>query len=153
MKILLSMEKGLIPPNLHFNSPHPDIKPLLEKSIKIITETTPWKGEYAAFSCFGFGGVNVHGVLKSHTDKRKRKENRKSDIPQLVLYCGRTEESVQSVFDNNILKEAPREFFALLHKLAYTPPQLKPYRGYKLLDVQDDILDVKVIFSALFTSA
>lgn len=138
------MQKSIIPPNLHFNSPHPEIKPLLEKPVKLVTETTAWNGEYAAFNCFGFGGVNVHGLLKSPQDVPKTTEKKTDSIPQLVLYCGRTEESVQSVFDNNVLKEANRDFFALLHKLAYAPTQLKSYRGYKLLVVKDDILDVKV---------
>lgn len=34
-KVLLAMQHGIIPPNLHFNSPNPDIPALLDGRIKV----------------------------------------------------------------------------------------------------------------------
>lgn len=147
MKILIGMEKGLIPPNIHFKTPNPAIKSIIDGQVKVVTDATPWEGGYAAFSCFGFGGVNVHGVLQSNPIKPKLKENAEEAIPQLVLYSGRTEESIQTMFDYLDKNEANREFFALLHKSVYTSPQLKPFRGYKLLAGEQGVADIKVKYS------
>lgn len=145
VKVLIGMETGLIPPNLHFKNPNPEIKPLLDGEVKIVTEPTPWAGGYAAFSCFGFGGVNIHGVLQSNPITAQVREDKDNCIPQLVLYSGRTEESVQTLFDYLDANEAPRDFFALLHKSVYTSPQMKPFRGYKLLCGDEAVVDVKQI--------
>ncbi|XP_071034019.1 fatty acid synthase [Parasteatoda tepidariorum] len=142
VKVLIAMEKGLIPPNLHFYNPNPNIKALVDGEVKIVTEPTPWSGGYAALSCFGFGGVNVHAVLKSNTHLSDKIEER--TIPQLVLYSGRTEESVQYLFDELDKSAAPAEFYALLHKSVFTSTA-KPYRGYKLIVEDQVISDIKQI--------
>lgn len=139
------METGLIPPNLHFNTPNPAIKSLIDGQVKIVTEPTPWAGGYAAFSCFGFGGVNIHGVLQSNPVTHSVKEDKDNSLPQLVLYSGRTEDSVRNLFDYLDANEVPREFFALLHKSVYASPQLKPFRSYKLLCGDEASVDIKVI--------
>ena len=36
-KVLLAMQHGVIPPNLHFNSPNPDIPALLDGRLKVST--------------------------------------------------------------------------------------------------------------------
>lgn len=139
------MERGLIPPNIHFKEPIPELKPFIDnKEIKIITEPTPWNGTYAALNCFGFGGVNVNTILKRPALTQKTEEVKNNTVPQILLSCGRTEESVQSMFENSILKDAHREFFALFHKLAYSSPKKKPYRGYKILGTEKNIHEIKV---------
>lgn len=135
----------MIPPNLHFKTPNPEIQPLIDGQVKIVSEPTPWAGGYAAFSCFGFGGVNIHGVLQSNPVTRPEKKDKNNNIPQLVLYSGRTKDGVQSLFDYLDTIEAPREFFALLHKSVYALPQMKPFRGYKLLCDDESAVDVVVI--------
>nr|XP_042904937.1 fatty acid synthase [Parasteatoda tepidariorum] len=130
VKVIIAMEKGMIPPNLHFKNPNPNIRALFDGRVKIVTEPTPWNGAYASINSYGLGGVNVHAVLKSNTDVSVSKQM----IPQLVLYSGRTEESVQYMF-RQVQKDMPGEFFKLLHSsCAYTSS--KPFRGYKLIDHQ-----------------
>ncbi|CAL1299396.1 unnamed protein product [Larinioides sclopetarius] len=145
-KLLISMEKSLIPPNLHFYQPNPNIKALVDGQVRIVTNPTPWEGDYAAMSCFGFGGVNIHTVLKSNTTERKPKQIEEMPIPQLALYSGRTEEGVQYLFDYLQNEVPPREFFALLHKSVYSSSG-KPYRGYKLLVKDQEISEVKKLVS------
>lgn len=144
VKVLLGMENGLIPPNLHFFNPNPEIKALVEGRVKVVSEPTPWSGGYAALSCFGFGGVNVHAVLKSNTDDSKPIRTEDNSIPQLALYSGRTEEGVKFLFDYLDGTLPPRDFFALLHKSAFAAPQGKPFRGYKLLVKDQEVVDIKV---------
>ncbi|GBL99479.1 Fatty acid synthase [Araneus ventricosus] len=144
VKLVICMEKSLIPPNLHFYKPNPNIKALVDGQVRIVTNPTPWRDDYAAISCFGFGGVNVHAVLKSNTTERKPKQIEQMPIPQLALYSGRTEEGVEFMFDYLQNEAPPREFFALLHKSVYSSSVGKPYRGYKLLIKGQEVSEIKV---------
>ena len=144
VKVLLAMENELIPPNLHYYNPNPEIKALVEGRVKVVANPTPWSGGYAALSCFGFGGVNVHAVLRSNTDDNKPIRTEDNAIPQLALYNGRTEEGVKFLFDYLDTTLPPRDFFALLHKSAFISAQGKPFRGYKLCVKDQEVADIKV---------
>ncbi|CAL1290486.1 unnamed protein product [Larinioides sclopetarius] len=146
-KLIISMEKSLIPPNLHFNKPNPNIKSIIDGQVRIVTNPTPWRGDYTAISCFGFGGVNVHALLKTNTSERKPTQIEAMPIPQLVLYGGRTEEGVQHLFDYLQKEAPPREFFALLHKSSYSSSVRKPYRGYELLVKDKEVSEIKQLTS------
>lgn len=65
MKAVLSLETGLIPPNVNFEKPNPKLK-LDEWGIKIPLELTPWPTEglrRASVNSFGYGGSNAHVIL------------------------------------------------------------------------------------------
>jgi hybrid polyketide synthase/nonribosomal peptide synthetase FtdB len=63
-KVLVSMEAGEIPRNLHFNTPNPDI-PLDELGLQVVTERTPWTGpRIAAINSLSLGGGNAHLVVE-----------------------------------------------------------------------------------------
>ncbi|GFQ77090.1 fatty acid synthase [Trichonephila clavata] len=68
-------------------------------------------------------------------------------VPQLVLFCGRTQENVQYLFDYLNTTEPSREFFGLLHKTVYTKYNAKPYRGYKLLQKDQELAEIKRVKS------
>ncbi len=67
IKILLSMQHGAIPANLHFNNPNPDID-WANIPIKVPTSLEPWnpqgKPRIAGVSGFGFSGSNAHIILQ-----------------------------------------------------------------------------------------
>jgi acyl transferase domain-containing protein/7-keto-8-aminopelargonate synthetase-like enzyme/acyl carrier protein len=65
IKVILSMDRGVIPPNLHFRQPNPMI-PWDKLPIRIVTEPTPWPDgkRLAGVSSFGFGGTNAHVVVE-----------------------------------------------------------------------------------------
>ena len=66
IKTALSLYNKKIPPNLHFNTPNPEI-PFDSYCIKVPTELSdfafPKKPLYAAVNSFGFGGSNAHLIL------------------------------------------------------------------------------------------
>lgn len=64
-KVLLAMQHKELPGNLHFTAPNPEIPALNDGRIKVVSENTPWPGGYAAVNSFGFGGANVHVLLRS----------------------------------------------------------------------------------------
>jgi myxalamid-type polyketide synthase MxaB len=65
IKVILSMDRGVIPPHLHFHQPNPLI-PWDKLPIRIVTERTPWPAgkRIAGVSSFGFGGTNAHVIVE-----------------------------------------------------------------------------------------
>ncbi|XP_012935598.2 fatty acid synthase [Aplysia californica] len=63
-KIIIAMEERVIPPNLHYNKPNPEIPGLSDGSLQVVTECTKWDGGLIAQNSFGFGGANVHVVYR-----------------------------------------------------------------------------------------
>ena len=64
-KVLIAMQRQMIPGNLHYKTPNPEIPGLLDGRLHVVAENTPWAGGYVGINSFGFGGTNVHVVLKS----------------------------------------------------------------------------------------
>jgi len=67
IKVVLSLQHGEIPPQLHFNQLNPYIK-IKNTPIKIPTSLQKWsageKPKMAGVSSFGFGGTNAHLILE-----------------------------------------------------------------------------------------
>lgn len=122
VKILLAMENGILPPNLHFKNPNPEIPSLKDGRVKVICfknslrkmstqikckltvcimlarlqvvdKLTIWDGKYAAINSFGIGGTNSHLVLRRN--EKEKKADKKTDIPRLMVTSGRTESAVK----------------------------------------------------------
>src|SRR4029079_5441783 len=67
IKVVLCLQKGVIPPHLHFRT----LNPLIDLSgtrLVIPDRGMPWPGgdqrRVAGVSSFGFGGTNAHVVLE-----------------------------------------------------------------------------------------
>ncbi|KAJ8668370.1 hypothetical protein QAD02_010033 [Eretmocerus hayati] len=133
-KVLLAMEHGVLPPNLHLNNLKKTLKPIVEGRMKVVTDVTPWIGKYAGINSFGFGGANGHTILKSNEKQKKLGEASKNGTPFLVTVSGRTEQSVSVILDN--LKEKPidSEFVGLLHEIHSHNIKGHLYRGYAVLE-------------------
>lgn len=95
--MIIAMETGVIPPNLHYNSPRKEIKALQEGRIKVVVEPTPWNGGYASVNSFGFGGANAHVLLKSHNKEKVNNGEPQDNLPRLVGVSGRTEKAVSTI--------------------------------------------------------
>ena len=69
IKTTMSLEKQQIPPNMHFNTPNPNI-PFDEWKLRVPTETMDWKNNEgprrASINSFGYGGMNAHVILESY---------------------------------------------------------------------------------------
>ncbi|KAL5050934.1 hypothetical protein BDW71DRAFT_215073 [Aspergillus fruticulosus] len=69
IKAALALEKKIIPPNAHFETPNPSI-PFVEGKLTVPVEPTPWpsdRAERISVNSFGIGGSNVHVILESAT--------------------------------------------------------------------------------------
>jgi len=67
IKTAMVVNRGVIPPNRHFDEPNPHI-PFDELCLRVVDETVPWPSgqgpRLAGVSSFGFGGTNAHVVLE-----------------------------------------------------------------------------------------
>ena len=108
-KVIISIHRGFIPPNLHFNEPNEYIEGLKDGTLKVVTEKTPFPGGYIGVNSFGFGGSNTHVILKAPEPPKSIEPVEKPVFPKLISYSGRTKEAVESIF--GIIREHPNDFY------------------------------------------
>ncbi|OSC24982.1 polyketide synthase [Mycobacterium vulneris] len=67
IKVILSLEHGLLPQHLHFRNPSPHI-PWDRLPVQVVQEATAWerngRPRIAGVSSFGFAGTNAHVILE-----------------------------------------------------------------------------------------
>ena len=67
IKVVLSLENGLLPQHLHFENPSPHI-PWDRLPVEVVIEAIPWersdRPRIAGISSFGFAGTNAHVILE-----------------------------------------------------------------------------------------
>ncbi|CAI6031548.1 unnamed protein product [Clonostachys chloroleuca] len=73
VKAVMSVSTGKILPNMHFETPNPDIDFKLLK-IKVPTEVTDWPHDKpirrASINSFGYGGSNSHAIIENYSSSR-----------------------------------------------------------------------------------
>nr|XP_023019448.1 fatty acid synthase-like [Leptinotarsa decemlineata] len=129
-KVLISMETGIIPANLHTGNIDNKLPGISEKKLQVITKNMPWNGGVVGVNSFGFGGANVHVVLKSHT--KEKSKSYKLPKNRLVVCSGRTIEGVNHLLEEIKANPDP-ELFALIDELHKINMSGHNYRGYALL--------------------
>lgn len=106
-----------------------------------MTEPLPWKGGIVGINSFGFGGSNVHVILKS-PDAPKPKISLKPTLPIVVPASGRTEEGVKKMLQfarENITNE---DLLALLTEVSSTPLNTFSHRGYTIVGSESNVEEV-----------
>lgn len=132
-KIIIAMETKVIPGNLHYHTPNPEIAALTDGRVKVVSENTPWKGGLVGINNFGFGGSNAHCILRSY-DKESKAPHPASKLPRLFVYGGRTEEAVKRVLSEAKKHAHDVNFHSLMEESANTSLRKLPYRGYTVLN-------------------
>ena len=143
-KVLIAMEDGAIPANLHFTTPNPDIPGLSDGRLKVVTERTEWNGGYVAINSFGFGGSNVHALMQSNL-KASSLAHASSNVQRLCTYAGRTQQGLEQLLTKMCTEHAHSvEAQALLQETAAMPASTHPYRGYTVLNKEPAVQEVQV---------
>ena len=95
LKTTLALAHEQIPPNLHFDTPHPGI-PFDRLRLRVPTSLQPWpratKPRYAGVNSFGFGGTNAHVILGEAplvTERPIEDASRDGD-PRILVVSART---------------------------------------------------------------
>ncbi len=98
IKTALALKNELLPPNLHFESPNPQID-FVNSPFKVVSKLKPWKkGEFprrAGVSSFGLGGTNAHVVLEEAP--REELEVKEQTWPsEILIVSGKTENALNA---------------------------------------------------------
>lgn len=114
IKVLLALQHGTIPGQLHFDQPNPHI-PWDRLPVKILTEATSWPvadRRIAGVSAFGMSGTNAHVVIEAgpaaaassapaapRTTTSAASPIRSATGPNLIVLSGKNERAVAELAD------------------------------------------------------
>lgn len=141
--MLLSLERGVWAPNLHFVSPNPDIPGLTDGRVQVVDKPIPVRGGIVGVNSFGFGGSNVHVILRPPRKPDEIVAPR--TVPRVLQACGRTEAGVSAMLQKG--KECPTDdsFLSLLNDVSGISTASMPFRGYALIGSQSDTMEVQQV--------
>uniref|UniRef100_T1E5R8 Fatty acid synthase n=1 Tax=Crotalus horridus TaxID=35024 RepID=T1E5R8_CROHD len=141
-KVVLSFEHGIWAPNLHYNTPNPDIPALEDGRLQVVTKPTPIKGHLAGINSFGFGGSNAHVILRANRNKSLPPEA--PNLPRLLQFCGRTQEAVETLIEQSCKMQEHTAYLSMLNDISGVSVSSMPYRGYTLIGSESDIKEVQI---------
>ncbi|CAG7830908.1 unnamed protein product, partial [Allacma fusca] len=128
-KLVLSHVARTIPANLHYHTPNPDIPALVDGRLQVVDKNQAFHAKYVGINSMGFGGTNVHLLLKF--ENQQEYESPWSLSTPLIIACsGRTEEAVRYFLENALQHKQDQHFVKLLHELSVEAIPRHPYRGY-----------------------
>uniref|UniRef100_A0A3Q4I571 Fatty acid synthase n=1 Tax=Neolamprologus brichardi TaxID=32507 RepID=A0A3Q4I571_NEOBR len=142
-KVLLSLERGVWAPNLHFLHPNPDIPALADGRVRVVDRPVPVRGGVVGINSFGFGGSNVHVILRPA--EKSAASASPGKLPRTLQACGRTETAVSSVLQKGKEHAADDAFLSLLNDVSGAPAASMPYRGFALIGSQSDVVEVQQV--------
>lgn len=148
-KVIVGMEKGIIPANLHYTEPNPDIPGLTDGRLQVVTQNMAMKEGFVGVNSFGFGGSNVHAILKS-SGIQKENSHGASQRKRLFVYSGRTPEGVEQILQTAQDNKDNMEVHALLNESANLDVTTEMYRGFTVLNGTDDNKHIQVQISFVF---
>jgi amino acid adenylation domain-containing protein len=100
IKTALALDRGLLPPSLHFANPNPHI-PFNRLPIRVATKLAPWppteRPRLAGVSSFGFGGTNAHAVFESAPPRAPRQNGPQPIAPFLVPLSTRSPQALRGI--------------------------------------------------------
>lgn len=131
-KVLIAMEEGVIPANLHYKNPNPDLYGLLDGRLKVVDKNLPWEGGIVGINSFGFGGANAHVILKSNPKPKALTPT--VGPPKMVVCSGRTFDAVQDLLEDATAHRDDDEYLALINDIHSKNIPLHYYRGYCVMD-------------------
>ncbi|KAA8581129.1 hypothetical protein FQN60_002710 [Etheostoma spectabile] len=143
-KVVLSLEHGVWAPNLHFNSPNPDIPALTDGRVQVVDRPIPIRGGIVGINSFGFGGSNVHVILRP-AEKPAYANAPPRTVPRVLQACGRTEAAVKAMLQKGKEHPADDSFLSLLNEVSGVSTAGMPYRGFALIGSQSDVMEVQQV--------
>ncbi|XP_036143145.1 fatty acid synthase [Monomorium pharaonis] len=135
-KVIIAFESGFVPPNINYTTPRNDIDALMNGTVCVVQEPMPLKNGYIGISSFGFGGANVHALLKWNHKQKINNGLPNDDLPRLVILSGRTEESVKLFLNDVVNHPIDKEYIRLLHDIHADNIEGHTWRGFIILNNQ-----------------
>lgn len=72
---------------------------------------------FLGVNCFGFGGSNAHTLLRWNEKTKVNKGIPKDDLPRLIGFCGRIEDTVKRIINDLESREVDAELVSLYHNI------------------------------------
>lgn len=147
MKAALVVQRGQIPPNLHFEKPSPHIDFAARRlRVPVQVESYPQKNggpRLAAVNSFGFGGANAHAIVAEPPPRAAACEvTPSSDRAWPVVLSARSEESLRAaagrLADWLEAKTSANGTSSLLADLAYTLGARRNHHAFRLTGTAAD---------------
>ncbi|MFA9421933.1 MAG: SDR family NAD(P)-dependent oxidoreductase [Sedimentibacter sp.] len=102
IKVLLSFRHNMIPGDLHYSKPNPEIA-WNDANVEVVDKNTKWDGEgrvrRAGINSFGFGGSNAHVIMEEYKKKDTSPvvETDSHDFQYVLKISGKTQESIKKL--------------------------------------------------------
>uniref|UniRef100_A0A0A9Y7D5 Fatty acid synthase n=1 Tax=Lygus hesperus TaxID=30085 RepID=A0A0A9Y7D5_LYGHE len=142
-KALIAADRGVIPANLRFKSPNPDVPALLSGKMKVVTEPTKLEGDILAVTDVGISGGTLSHIILRRNQKPKPKllkyEELPSPVPRLVLLSDRNETNLQHSMKRLEYSLFDDEYYTLINSLNKEGVKGHLYRGYTVLNGNPNI--------------
>lgn len=148
-KVALMLENEIIYPGLHYEQPNGNIDSLKEGKLKFVDNRRHLNGKIIPLSCYGFGGANVHAIVRANHKPRIEQELdgnnltwKDDDKPRLIIMFGRNEQALNYFFDRLLDTESretrnclSEDFLTLVDTINSSKiDRLMNYRGYLVVD-------------------
>lgn len=117
IKTVLAMQHGVIPRQLHFESPSPHI-PWDRLPLRMVTERTPWpetEERVAGVTALGLSGTNAHVVLSSkQTTATAIQDPKQRRSQQILVLSAKSQQSLRQLVEEyaDALSSTPADRFA-----------------------------------------
>ena len=103
---------------------------------QVVVERTSWDGGYIGINSFGFGGSNVHVLLRSPDNAAcSHTAHNATTATRLVTCGGRTKDDVEATLAE--MSQHPTDVdmqYLLQSSVGDLPPVTHPYRGIALVN-------------------
>uniref|UniRef100_A0A1L8DZ80 Fatty acid synthase n=1 Tax=Nyssomyia neivai TaxID=330878 RepID=A0A1L8DZ80_9DIPT len=139
-KMLIAMEEGVIPGNLHYKNPNPELYGIIDGRMKVVDKNTPWNGGIIALNSFGFGGANAHVIMKSNP--KPKTISPIDGFPRLAVVSGRTIDAVQTLLEDIESHADDEEYLALVNEIHNKNIPLHNYRGFTVVGKGEPLREV-----------
>ncbi|KAI2635455.1 acyl transferase domain-containing protein [Xylaria nigripes] len=148
LKCVMALENRIIPPNIKFQRPNPNI-PFAEGGLRVPTEAIPWpkdREERVSVNSFGVGGSNAHVIIDSAASFGIRKSGR--DVTtgnRLVVSTASSVESARRGIKecSHFIANHPEE----LNDIAYTLGMRREHLSCRAFAIVDSSNSKDVVFS------
>ncbi|CAG9858377.1 unnamed protein product [Phyllotreta striolata] len=140
VKTIVAMETGVVPATLQVEEPNPEIKPLRDGSIELVTTNKKMSINYAAVNALGTGAHFGHLILKANP--KAKKPLKPVELPTLLIASTRTEEGIMKILETFKQKPKDPEYYKLVHDVFSKSIQGHLYRGYLLMGEEDTKQDI-----------
>ncbi|PYI02487.1 polyketide synthase [Aspergillus sclerotiicarbonarius CBS 121057] len=143
IKGVLALEHRQVPPNIHFNTPNPQI-PFDTGKLRVPVQVEPWpsdRAERVSVNSFGIGGVNAHVILESPRQCGiVAPEPLPAPIPaatqpHLMLFSAHSATSLQSSIAT--YQDYIQQGHNPLEDVAYTLANRRPHHSHRAYAVTD----------------